>query len=214
MSNPSTGDRWVLKAVLEGLTFALLAGLLAAALGPILADRLAEATREPTCSDPRELSRALPVNSRASSALPDETTKDGRELHYGAPSASDGDTGTAWVEGASGLGQGEWIEFEFSPGVEITLICIVNGYALTWDLYQQNSRIRGLQVSNDTNLKTVAALGDVASSEHTAVFQDVPLDQFPSSQTLRLTITSVYAASGRQRFDDTSLSEIEFWSSA
>jgi hypothetical protein len=109
----SAGNRstepWFWKAVLQTVVFSLIVGLASAILGPILAAQVTESLREPNCSDPRGLTRATPTDERASSELPPERTKDGRSLEYRAQMSLDGDTGTAWVEGVSGLGQGEWI---------------------------------------------------------------------------------------------------------
>lgn len=202
-------EPWLRRSLVEGVVFALAVALLSATAGPLLASRLAEATREPNCSDPRDLVRLEPAGSAASSNLAAETTKDGRTLEYDSQQAMDGDTGTAWVEGRSGLGQQEWIEFNFPQEVRPQLVCIVNGYALTWDLYQKNARIRGVKVTGPGEL--AAVLIDAGTSDRPAVFQDVKLRDPQPTMTIRLTVTSLYAASGRQRFDDTSLSEVEFW---
>ncbi len=128
--------------------------------------------------------------------------------------AVDGDTGTAWVEGVEeGLGQGEWIEFHFNDRERVRLICIANGYALTWDLYQRNARIRSFELFSDGDYVLAAgSLTDAATEERFAHFEEaLTTRDLPPTDLLRLKITSVYAGSGRDRESDTSLSEIEFW---
>lgn len=208
---PQTSQPWVGRAILEGVVFALAVALLSASAGPLLASRLAEATRQPSCSDSRELVRLQPITSAASSSLTPEVTKEGRRLNYEHRLAIDGDTGTAWVEGKPGLGQGEWIEFTFPRAVKPELICIVNGYALMWDLYQKNPRVRGILVTASEQDDLPVVLLDAGTPDRVAVFQDVKVRRLRPNRTIRLTVTSLYAASGRERYEDTSLSEIEFW---
>jgi hypothetical protein len=190
----------------------LIVGLASAILGPILAAKVTESLREPNCGDPRGLTRVTPVDVTASSELPPERTKDGRSLQYTAQMSLDGDTGTAWVEGVAGLGQGEWIEYHFRNREQIRLLCIVNGYALTWDLYQKNPRVRILDISAGGNNVAAAPLTDDGTENRFAFFQEVRgAESLPSSHVIRLTIRGVYGATGRQRYADTSLSEVEFW---
>ena len=206
-------EPWFWKAVLQTVVFSLIVGLASAILGPILAAQVTESLREPNCSDARGPTRATPTDVRASSELPPERTKDGRSLEYRAQMSLDGDTGTAWAEGVSGLGQGEWIEYRFAKRERIRLLCIVNGYALTWDLYQKNPRVvRSLDISGGGNEVATAPLADAGTEDRSAFFQEVrSVESLPSSQVIRLTIGGVYGGTGRQRYADTSLSEVEFW---
>lgn len=97
------------------------------------------------------------------------------------------------------------------PGPERPeLLCVVNGYALTWDLYQKNPRIRGVDIVGDNQASVSTTLTDPGTSEHFAVFQDVRLD-LDAIRTVKITITSVYGGTGRKHYTDASLSEIEFW---
>ncbi len=207
-----SGEPWLWKAVLQTVVFSLIVGLAVAVLGPILAARLSESLREPNCSEPRGLTRVTPTEVRASSELPPERTKDGRSLEYRAQMSIDGDTGTAWVEGVSGLGLGEWVEYRFGKRERFYLLCIVDGYALTWDLYQKNPRIRSIGISTGGNDVTTAPLADAGTKDRFAVFQEVrSVEALSSARVIRLTIVGVYGGSGRQRYADTSLSEVEFW---
>ena len=111
VSMPSTlvkspREPWLLKAIVQGVAFSLIVALASTVFGPPLAAQFAEAVREPSCADPRGLTRVSPTRVQASSELSPETTSDGRRLTYEAARAIDGDTGTAWVEGVDGLGQG------------------------------------------------------------------------------------------------------------
>jgi hypothetical protein len=197
-------ERWFLKALVQGMVFALVVAAASAAFGPWLGERVAKATKPATCSDTRDLRRNVPVSVEASSHL----TAEGK-LRYDESKLIDGDSGTAWVEGKKGLGIGEQVTFNFSDSIDIRLLCVINGYANTWDLYQRNARVRGLDVVADDSSKNII-LSDAGSPDHPAAFQDVSLDM--ESEQLQLTITSAYAGSGRDRYTDTSISEVEVWS--
>lgn len=199
---------WLLKALLQGLVLATAAALISAFLVPLVADHLVSAFRRPSCSEPTPLVRLVPTDAGRSSELKGETTG-GRQLIYGAGEAVDGDTGTAWVEGVPGLGSGQWIEFDFDGAPRVALLCIVNGYSLTWDLYEHNPRIRGMDITTERQSLS-ATLTDPGSTGHVAVFQDVRVNLRRVTK-LRITITSAYAGLGRDRSEDTSLSEVEFW---
>ncbi len=209
----SQREPWFWKSLVQGIGFALVVAVASASLVPWIAQNVVSALREATCNDSRDLKRVVPVLVKSSSEHPPEDVKDGRHLEYTAEMVTDGDTGTAWVEGVEGFGQGEWIEFHFSEPQRLRLLCIANGYDLTWDLYRSNGRVRSFELLGaDSKVLTTGSLADLASKDHFAYFQEVLLrHDMPPTDVLRLRITSVYASDGRERDSSTSLSEIEFW---
>lgn len=65
---------------------------------------------------------------------------------YGVHNLFDGDSATAWVEGADGPGRGEWVMF--SVGQELpAVIMIRNGYQKSADLFKNNARIKNATIS-------------------------------------------------------------------
>ncbi|MFI3202563.1 MAG: hypothetical protein R3Y54_13770, partial [Eubacteriales bacterium] len=68
------------------------------------------------------------TNASASSILPTWQHKT-----YVPNNTLDGDTGTAWVENASGMGIGEWIEYYFSSTEVVQEIQFYNGYGAVFD---------------------------------------------------------------------------------
>lgn len=65
---------------------------------------------------------------------------------YGAVNLFDASTGTAWVEGASGNGIGEWITIEFETLRRVKSIHVQNGYQKSVDIFAKNNRVRQLRV--------------------------------------------------------------------
>lgn len=64
---------------------------------------------------------------------------------YAVGNLFDMDMTTAWVEGASGDGTGEWINIEFDD-VSVYSIGIVNGYIKNETTYRENARIRKVEL--------------------------------------------------------------------
>jgi hypothetical protein len=99
----------------------------------------------------------------------------------------------------------------------VQLICLVDGYAESWPLYEKNSRVRLLQVHTDAGTRA-SLLRDAGSPEHPAVYQQLNAPKGKTS-TVTLTILSAYSAqldvaTGPRGYADTSISEIEVWSSS
>lgn len=65
---------------------------------------------------------------------------------YGAANLFDASTGTAWVEGASGNGVGEWITIEFETVRRVKSIHVQNGYQKSPDIFANNNRVRQIRV--------------------------------------------------------------------
>lgn len=64
---------------------------------------------------------------------------------YGPENLSDGSLETAWCEGEEGV-TGSWILLEFEPGVNVSWIGMVPGYAKSEHLYHTNARPLAAQV--------------------------------------------------------------------
>jgi hypothetical protein len=139
----------------------------------------------------------------ASSQLPPD-----RYGTYFPYAAIDGLQDTAWVEGASGSGVGEWIMLTFPGPVKVWQINVDVGFDKNADLFAKNNRIKRATLVFST-------------AEHlTLDFEDAPgLQKFvlarapgPGIETtyVRMIIDEVYPGT---RYDDTCLAEIEVWGS-
>jgi hypothetical protein len=173
---------------------------------------IAERLQAPTCEDPRDLRLATPDQVEGQSKPADNFPKKGI-VAYGVANLVDGNTSTAWVEDRQGLGLGSPFTLHFQSPVDVRLVCLVDGYAESWDLYKRNSRARLLTV--DTQQGTRAALlRDAGSPDQPAVYQRVNVAP-GMTPYLTLTIKGAYAAqrdtTATLAYSDTSISEVEVW---
>lgn len=93
--------------------------------------------------DWQELSTPLEQTVWASSTYREEIR--GQETCYPPEQLFDGDPSTCWVEAAAGDGIGEWVLFTVNRPVQE--IRLVNGFARSPALYQNNNRIKRLGLS-------------------------------------------------------------------
>jgi hypothetical protein len=94
-------------------------------------------------SDWQELSTKLEQSVWASSTYCEEIR--GKQVCYPPELLFDGDNGTCWVEAAPGHGIGEWVLFLVNRPVQG--LRLVNGFARSPSLYDNNSRIKTLRLS-------------------------------------------------------------------
>ncbi len=144
------------------------------------------------------------ITANASSSLDQFQT-----FSYDPNNVLDNDPETAWVEGGSGPGRGEFITIMFPEFRYVDTIEIINGYGKPDALYRgekvnrwkENSRIReaGIEFSNGTSISRT-----LKDSEY---WQSVSLNGVRTDY-IKLTIKSVYH--GTKYEDDTCISEIRF----
>lgn len=84
---------------------------------------------------------------------------------YGALNLFDGSTGTAWVEGASGNGIGEWITIEFEALRRVKSIHVQNGYQKSPDIFAKNNRVRQIRVLFSGGESQIFILDDKLSAQ-------------------------------------------------
>ncbi len=141
-----------------------------------------------------------PVAAVASSVL------DGRPK-YQPDKATDGRRDTAWVEGASGPGLGEWISVELPTGMYVTEVAMIVGY----------DKVKNDQYGDRWGLNNRVAMARLTFDDGTAVssdfdtadrdFQTVAVDPPERSREVRIEIADV--TRGRHReWNDTCISEI------
>ena len=80
--------------------------------------------------------------------------------NYGPANMVDGDPATAWVEGADGIGLGEWIELRFTTEMTFQTLEIVAGYSKSARLHALNAVPTQLAVVADGTPVDVLSLAD------------------------------------------------------
>jgi hypothetical protein len=220
MSAPSgsrdAGASWfkqVSVGAIIGVSSSIVSAVVLAIGLPWMQDRL----RDPTCDDPRGLALAAKPAVTASSTYvrrPDNPVE--RGLSYGAENVLDGDAGTAWVEGRTAkdkepLGINDSLVFVWDKPQDLQMVCVVNGYAKSWDVYRRNASVRLATVTTDRGDEEEVGLQQLGED---TFIQYQPL-KAPKGSTNKLTFTIVAVHSGvstaSARFPDTALSEVEFW---
>ncbi|MBP7902292.1 MAG: hypothetical protein KA015_05705 [Spirochaetes bacterium] len=148
---------------------------------------------------------------------------------YSVKNLTDNNYDSAWAEGVSGNGEGEWIEFIFNGKSDIKLVAIANGYWKTKELYSMNSKIKKMKceitaVKNNNQdvsfVKFVEAkipeYNFIPSKEQPNIFgigthcftKIVSADDFDyeySIKSVKITILEVYPGT---KYEDTCISEI------
>jgi hypothetical protein len=113
----------------------------------------------------------------------------------------DGNLSSAWVEGAEGIGVGEWARFEFDAVIPLARLEIANGYQKDEERFLGNARVKTLEVEYSDGTKQVIELRDVQG------LQEIQ-PEVEETQWIKLTILSVYSD---YTWDDTALSDLRVY---
>ncbi len=130
----------------------------------------------------------------ASSELAEANT-----IHFAARTM-DGDKNTAWVEGAAGQGEGQFIQFSFNNTYLVNGIRIRAGYQKNDDIYYKNSRPRRIRIEFSDGRSEAFELADGSREEQVLTFAE-PTE----TETVSLIIESVYPG---VKYEDTCISEV------
>jgi len=137
--------------------------------------------------------------TRASSSLDPQGNYD-----YHSSNTIDGELETAWNEGASGSGSGEWIRFDFAQPVRLARMEVANGYQSDRATYSKNARLHMIRIDYSDGSTQSVELAD------TMGFQEVELAPI-EAEWVRLTIGSTFEG---EKWPDAALSEVRFWGTA
>ncbi len=139
--------------------------------------------------------------------------KESKGINYSPKNAHDFNKNTAWIEGDSEYGIGEYIEycFDFSEmknyngKLGINKIILANGYKKSKLTWENNSRVKQLKVY--VNDKAYAILNLLDAFEIQTI--DIKEIKFPVNKTTRLKfeITQVYEG---KKYKDTAISLLMF----
>ena len=147
-----------------------------------------------------------PYTWGAENAVASSTLGSQGSASYLASNVKDWNHETAWVEGVSGYGIGEWIELQNvrPDGGTITALHIINGYVKSDKAWSENSRVKRLKVYCDG--KPICIL-DLQNSRSTQTFSIAALSNYRYIGKIRFEILEVYQGT---KYQDTVISEIYF----
>lgn len=115
--------------------------------------------------------------------------------------AFDNNPTTAWCEGASGEGVGEWLNFEFDRTVNLRQIKIQPGYFKTPAIWRDNNRVAEVLIEFSDGTSRTASFPDQMQTQTIDVGQK-------QTRWVRITIEDVYP--GAHDSEDTLISEVSF----
>lgn len=142
-----------------------------------------------------KVSMSAVLNVTASSYL----TEPNLGLVHGPANVTDGSLSNAWVENASGQGEGESITLQLDGIYTLSGFTINAGYQKSSSTYENNSRPAKLWVSFSDGMGLEVSLEDVNSQ------QKVTFPSAVETSSVTFIIESVYPGS---KYEDTAISEI------
>jgi hypothetical protein len=140
------------------------------------------------------------------------TTLRGPKDRYGVKNLFDGELATAWVEGAEGDGEGEWVELEFAAPTRIDGYLIAPGYGKSAEVFRDNQVPRRVRIEADGaelavhDIRYAQTLDGQLSDSDLWGPRVVVLPKPITASRLRLTILEVVRRT-RARYRDLAISE-------
>ena len=122
---------------------------------------------------------------------------------YYAANAIDGQSSTAWIEGDTGDGKGEWIRFDFNREINLHRIIIQPGYFKSTQIWAQNNRMATMTAQFSDGSSRALNFVDRMESQRVDVGS-------VKTRWVRLVIGSVYRGTDPGPNDDAALSEVAF----
>ena len=145
---------------------------------------------------PKVINNSADVKISASS-----TRRAEKGNQYSARLAFDGNSRTAWAEGARGTGAGQWIAFDFEKEVNLRQIVIEPGYFKTNEIWGKNNRLKSATVKFSDNSTRRFEFRDVMEEQKLEVGN-------VKTKSVMISIKSVYP--GKTDSRDTLISEVSF----
>ena len=118
---------------------------------------------------------------------------------YNPVNLTDGRLDTAWVEGKTGDGIGEWIVMIPAAGKRVRGFELLNGYHKNNDLFQKNGRVKDFEVVLPNGKPQTITLADRAGP------QRFTFESALAVEWVQLRIQSVYAGT---KYKDTAITEL------
>ncbi len=151
-----------------------------------------------------------PQEITASSYLPQQG-----ETEYSPQNAHDLNYKTAWVEGVAGHGIGEFLLYHFTPSSpRITEINVVNGYVKSQKAWENNGRVKTLNMYVDEHLYAVLHLEDKRAANRFSISPlghpdrgDAEKLKNAGNWTIKFEIAEVYPG---KKYEDVVITEIYF----
>jgi hypothetical protein len=131
------------------------------------------------------------------------TVRNSEKGNFYFPSfAVDGNSATAWCEGAPGAGTGEWLKFEFERAATLRQIKIQPGYFKNTEVWSKNNRVAEITLEfSDGSTKKGVRLQNAMQT------QTIDVGRVRTS-SVKIIVDEYYP--GASDSDDTLISEVSF----
>jgi hypothetical protein len=120
--------------------------------------------------------------------------------YYGPRNLFDEDKSTAWAEGATGIGDREWVLLSWPDERSLRGIRIVNGYAKSSALFTKNGRVQRIRLTFSEGQSALLAVGDA---------QEPQILSLPNPVRARWVKIEILAAVRGEKYSDTAISELQ-----
>jgi hypothetical protein len=154
-------------------------------------------TSSSTSSSTSSVSSTPTIASVKASSTLQETGYD-----HSASLMIDNNLKTAWQEGVSGSGIGEYATFTLESKSKVKSCKIANGYDKTYYLYRRNNRVKRVTFTFDDGTTETYTLSDTYNA-----YQMVTFKKTHTTKMVKITINSVYRGT---YYNDTCISELKF----
>ncbi|MBQ6630973.1 MAG: discoidin domain-containing protein [Romboutsia sp.] len=125
-----------------------------------------------------------------------------KSKNYKPENAIDNNISTAWIEGLSDDGIGQFIEFSSKNTFRVDKIDIINGFSKSEDLYMKNNRVKKITLEFSDGKKQVHELLDNNMDYQTIDVGGV------NTNSVKVIIEEVYKGN---KYSDTCISEISMY---
>ncbi len=126
---------------------------------------------------------------------------------YTAQQAEDGTLKTAWIEGKTDSGIGEYIEFYFKRSTEITSVHIYNGYIKSEQAWKDNGRVKKIALYINDTFYAFLELQDNKYEQIFKLPKVIGNRKGGKSLVFKFQINEIYKG---DKYEDTAISDIRF----
>lgn len=167
-----------------------------------------QAAATATCENPQRLHLASSITADASDAL-SYTAANGEERSFPAENLVDGDRTTAWVGAEADGGVGTVITLALPTVTDVRMVCVLNGFARTSDLYDANGSARVLTVDSGNGVRH--AVLPRLNDENVFAYQQLAIAPGPTQRLVLTVQASDVPEESALGPVSVSITEIEVW---
>lgn len=121
---------------------------------------------------------------------------------YSARRAIDGDLATCWAEGVRGLGEGEFMKFDFNGTYKISGLSIAIGHQKSQDLFYKNARPASVRIIGSDGSNKLYAINDKMGYQTIRFLRPINVNW------VKVIVEDIYRG---DKYEDTCVAEVQFY---